>query len=143
LVALLAVAVIISSPFSGWMLDHWSWRVMLVAEGSLPFLWLAIWLKFVQDHPAQAAWMPESERVPLVETLRREHSELEGQEKVPYLRALLRPACFCWRLSIFVLSAARWDSCSGCLARWRFQKTERLLTGILYTLPSSLALFLS
>src|SRR5207247_3058404 len=28
------------------MLDRWSWRVMLVAEGSLPFLWLLICLKF-------------------------------------------------------------------------------------------------
>src|SRR5258708_4670031 len=90
----LPVAVIISSPFSGWMLDHWSWRVMLAAEGSLPFLWLAIWVKVVNDHPTEATLTPESERLPLVETLRTEHSELEGQEKVPYLRALLRPRGF-------------------------------------------------
>jgi len=38
--------------------------------------------------------MPESERIPLVETLRRERAELEGQEKVAYLRALLRPRVF-------------------------------------------------
>src|SRR5712664_2921769 len=25
-------AVILSSPFSGWMLDHWGWRVMLIAR---------------------------------------------------------------------------------------------------------------
>ena len=47
----LPVAVIVSSPFSGWMLDRWSWRVMLVAEGSLPFLWLLICLKFVSRPP--------------------------------------------------------------------------------------------
>ena len=132
----LPVAVIISSPFSGWMLDHWSWRVMLVAEGSLPFLWLAIWLKFVQDHPAQAAWMPESERVPLVETLRREHSELEGQEKVPYLRALLRPR-------VFLLAAVYFCFISGQMgllfwlpsAMENLKKLSSFSTGILYTLP--------
>src|SRR5229473_4887625 len=71
-------AVILSSPFSGWVLDHWNWRVMLVAEGLLPFLWLAIWLICVQDHPGEASWLPKSERRTLVETLRRESSELEG-----------------------------------------------------------------
>src|SRR5258707_10559016 len=87
-------AVILSSPFSGWILDHWSWRVMLIAEGSLPFLWLAIWLAFIDDHPSQASWLPEDERVRLVETLRPESAVLERPEKVPYLRALLRPQVF-------------------------------------------------
>jgi sugar phosphate permease len=132
----LPVAVIVSSPFSGWMLDHWSWRVMLVAEGALPFLWLAIWLKFVQDHPEQAAWMPESERVPLVETLRREHSELERQERVPYLRALLRPR-------VFLLATVYFCFISGQMgllfwlpsAMENFKKLSSFSTGILYTLP--------
>jgi len=132
----LPVAVIVSSPFSGWMLDHWSWRVMLLAEGSLPFLWLAIWLKFVQDHPGQAAWMPESERVSLVQTLRREHSELEGQEKVSYLRALLRPR-------VFLLAAVYFCFISGQMgllfwlpsAMENFKKLSSFSTGILYTLP--------
>src|SRR5712671_4383568 len=87
-------AVILASPFSGWILDHWNWRVMLVAEGSLPFAWLAIWLLFIEDHPAQASWLPEDERSLLVETLHRESSELEGSEKIPYFRALLRPQVF-------------------------------------------------
>src|SRR5260370_37921793 len=100
------------------MVDHWFGRAMLVAEGLVPFLLLAIWLKFVQDRPAEAAWMPESERVPLVETLRREHSELEGQEKVPYLRALLRPR-------VFLLSAVYFCFISGQM-------------GILFCLPTAM-----
>ena len=132
----LPVAVIVSSPFSGWMLDHWSWRVMLIVEGSLPFLWLAIWVKFVQDRPAEASWLPESERVPLVETLRREHSELEGQERIPYLRALLRP-------HVFLLAAVYFCFVSGQMgllfwlpsAMGNFRKLSGVSTGILYTLP--------
>ena len=132
----LPVAVIVSSPFSGWMLDHWSWRVMLIAEGGLPFLWLAVWLTFVQDHPAEASWLPESERVPLVETLRREHSELQGEEKVPYLRALLRPR-------VFLLAAVYFCFVSGQMgllfwlpsAMEKIRKLSSFSTGILYTLP--------
>ena len=129
-------AVIISSPFSGWILDHYSWRVMLVAEGSLPFLWLAVWLAFIQDHPGEAAWLPPGERGLLVETLRRESSELEGSDKVPYLRALLRP-------QVFLLAAVYFCFVSGQMgllfwlpsAMGKFRTLSSLSTGILYTLP--------
>src|SRR6201987_2076685 len=54
----LPYAVILSSPFSGWMLDHWGWRVMLMAEGALPLVWLAGWLIFIRDQPGGARWLP-------------------------------------------------------------------------------------
>jgi len=129
-------AVILSSPFSGWMLDHWNWRVMLVAEGSLPFLWLVIWLVFIQDHPGDAAWLPEHERGPLVEALRRESLELQDPEQVPLLRALLRP-------QLFLLAAVYFCFVSGQMgllfwlpsAMEKFRKLSSLSTGILYTIP--------
>src|SRR5580704_19027510 len=129
-------ALIVSSPASGWILDHWSWRVMLVAEGSLPFLWLAIWLAFVQDHPREASWLPQSERNSLEDTLRRESAELEGSEKIPYLRALLRP-------QVFLLAAVYFCFVSGQMgllfwlpsAMEKFRKLTSLHTGLLYTLP--------
>ncbi len=129
-------AVIVASPFSGWMLDHWSWRVMLVAEGSLPFLWLAVWLAFIQDHPADAAWLPERERKSLVATLRRESLELDGTQNIPYLRALLRP-------QVFLLAAIYFCFVSGQMgllfwlpsAMEKFKKLSSLHTGMLYTLP--------
>ena len=129
-------AVILSSPFSGWILDHWSWRVMLVAEGSLPFLWLAVWLAFIEDHPGEAIWLPENERGPLVEALRRESSELEDSDKVSYLRALLRP-------QVFLLAAVYFCFVSGQMgllfwlpsAMQRFRNLSGLSTGILYTIP--------
>jgi sugar phosphate permease len=125
-----------ASPFSGWILDHWNWRVMLIAEGSLPFVWLAIWLLFIQDHPAQASWLPKEERTRLVETLHRESAELEGSQKIPYLRALLRP-------EVFLLAAIYFCFVSGQMgllfwlpsAMDKFRKLSSLSTGMLYTLP--------
>ena len=32
------VAVVVSSPLSGWILGRWDWRVLLIAEGALPFV---------------------------------------------------------------------------------------------------------
>ncbi|HSY98299.1 MAG TPA: MFS transporter [Terriglobales bacterium] len=129
-------ALIVSSPASGWILDHWTWRVMLVAEGSLPFLWLAIWLAFIQDHPRDATWLPEAERGPLVEILRQESSALEGSERVPYLRALFQP-------QVFLLAAVYFCFVSGQMgllfwlpsAMGTFRKLSSLSTGILYTIP--------
>ena len=129
-------AVIVSSPFSGWILDHWSWRVMLVAEGSLPFLWLAIWLLFVQDHPSEASWLPQRERDSLVETLKRESSALDSTRKISYWRELLT-----WQ--VFLLAAVYFCFVSGQMgllfwlpsAMGKFIKLSSLSTGLLYTLP--------
>ena len=129
-------AVILASPFSGWILDHWNWRVMLVAEGSLPFLWLAIWLIFIADHPSEVGWLPASERDVLVETLRRESEGLQESESASYLSALLRP-------QVFLLAAVYFCFVSGQMgllfwlpsAMAKFQKLSSLSTGLLYTIP--------
>ena len=129
-------AVILSAPFSGWIMDHWGWRTMLVAEGSLPFLWLAVWLGFIQDHPEEANWLPRAERDALVATLRQESSALERAQSVPFLRALFHP-------QVFVLAAVYFCFVSGQMgllfwlpsAMGKFKGLSNLSTGILYTLP--------
>jgi sugar phosphate permease len=129
-------AVILSSPFSGWMLDHWGWRVMLIAEGALPLAWLAIWLALVQDHPGEARWLPQAERDSLVATLRAESVDLDRAASVPYLRALLRP-------QVFVLAAIYFCFVSGQMgllfwlpsAAETFKKLSSLHTGIFFTFP--------
>lgn len=129
-------AVILSSPFSGWMLDHWGWRVMLVTEGALPLVWLSIWLGFIQDHPAEARWLPQAERDTLIATLRAESADLERGEKVPYLRALMRP-------QVLLLAAIYFCFVSGQMgllfwlpsATEHVKKLSSLHTSILYTFP--------
>jgi len=94
---------------------------MLVAEGSLPFLWLAIWLKFVQDHPADATWMPEASALALVETLPQGKFRTRGEGKSSVLRALLRPR-------VFLLAAVYFCFISGQM-------------GLLFWLPSAMENF--
>src|SRR6516165_1321787 len=87
----LPAAVVLSSPLSGWILGHWNWRILLISEGALPFLWLVVWWYFISDHPHQARWISAEERDYLESTLRREASELQPASSESYLRALLRP----------------------------------------------------
>ncbi|MBZ5515303.1 MAG: MFS transporter [Acidobacteriia bacterium] len=87
----LPAAVVASSPLSGWILGHWNWRVLLIAEGAIPFLWLVVWWWFIDDHPTQARWISTEERDYLVSTLEAEGAQLDPAAPEPYLRALLRP----------------------------------------------------
>lgn len=129
-------AVILSSPFSGWMLDHWNWRTMLIAEGALPFVWLIVWLAFVNDHPTDAKWLAQEEREVLVETLCRESSELDNAAGTPYLKGVFQP-------QVFLLAAVYFCFVSGQMgllfwlpsAMEKFRKLSSLSTGMLYTLP--------
>ena len=73
----LPVAVIVSSPLSGWILGHWNWRVLLISEGALPFLWLIIWWVFIDDYPRQARWISSEELDYLETTLTAESRQIE------------------------------------------------------------------
>jgi MFS family permease len=87
----LPLSVVISSPLSGWLLTHWNWRVLLIVEGALPFLWLLIWLTTIDDCPRTAAWISDKERDYLETTLAAEAAEVQAFERVSYLTALLSP----------------------------------------------------
>lgn len=87
----LPVAVVLSSPLSGWILARWNWRVLLVVEGLFPIIWLLVWWSFIDDSPREAGWISAEEREYLESTLAREKTEMRPAAHEPYLRALLRP----------------------------------------------------
>lgn len=128
-------AVVFSSPAIGWMLDHWTWRVMFLATAALPFIWLPLWWWFIRDHPAEAPWLPENERISVMETLEQENAELE-ESKVPYIRALLRPQTFLLIAVYFCFAGGQFG-----LLFWlpsameKLKSFNSLTTGILYVLP--------
>jgi MFS family permease len=129
-------AVIISSPISGWILDHFNWRVMLMTEGALPLLWLLVWLIFIHDHPQHVSWLEPSDRDHLTLTLQIEASELETSGPAFYFRELLRP-------QIGILVAVYFCFTSGQMgllfwlpsAMERVTKLSNLSTGILFAVP--------
>ncbi|MDE3181279.1 MAG: MFS transporter [Acidobacteriota bacterium] len=85
----LPVAVVVSSPLSGWILGRWNWRVLLVAEGVLPLIWLLIWLTMIDDKPADAKWISREEREFLEETLSRELAQRPTKAKGGVKAALM------------------------------------------------------
>jgi sugar phosphate permease len=132
----LPIAVIVSSPLSGWILGRWNWRVLLVSEGALPFLWLLIWQWFIDDHPREARWISAQELNHLETTLERESSELEPITPEPLLRTLLRPALLLMVGFYFLLNCGNY----GYLfwlpsAIEKAQKLSSAQVGVLFTIP--------
>jgi MFS family permease len=132
----LPVSLVVSSPLSGWILGRWNWRVLLISEGALPFLWLVIWWWMIDDHPPQARWISAQERDELVNVLRRESSELEPVRSVTYLRALLHPQVLAMVAIYFLLNCGNY----GYLfwlpsALESAKKMSHLLVGILFSVP--------
>ena len=129
------LALILSSPLSGWILDHWTWRVMLMVEGALPFVWLAIWLTTVYDYPREARWISPDESAYLESTLGREVAQLEPIKPEPILRALVRPQVLLLVLIFFIRSIAElgflfWLPSALKAARMLSNSTVGLLTTI-------------
>lgn len=59
----IAIASIITSPLSGWILTFSDWRGLFVIEGLFPFLIAApLWWLLVADRPSEAAWCSPEER---------------------------------------------------------------------------------
>jgi sugar phosphate permease len=83
--------VVFSSPVSGWILDQWDWRVMLIASGSVPFVWLVLWLLLIEDSPAKARWISTAEREYLERTLAEERRQRAPVARSAYLATLLQP----------------------------------------------------
>lgn len=56
------VAVILSSPISGYLIDHYSWRAMFVVQGVLPLFFATVWWWAVEDRPEEAKWAEHEPR---------------------------------------------------------------------------------
>jgi sugar phosphate permease len=132
----LPISVIVSSPLSGWILGRWNWRVLLISEGALPFLWLLIWQRFIDDHPREARWISAEELEHLESTLHREASELDPVIPEPLLRSLLRPPLLLMVGFYFLLNSGNY----GYLfwlpsAMENARKLSSAQVGVLFALP--------
>jgi MFS family permease len=132
----LPVAVIVSSPLSGWILGRWNWRVLLIAEGALPFFWLVIWWAFIDDYPHEASWISADERAHLESTLHEESRELDSGKPAPFLQALLKRTVL---LMVAIYLMENFGNYGYLFwlpsALGNARKMSNLVVGILYTVP--------
>ena len=139
----LPLSVVISSPLSGWLLMHWNWRVLLIVEGALPFVWLLIWLMTIDDLPKQAKWISTEERAYLEKTLVTEAADSKPQERVSYMAALLSPQVLILTAIYFLRNFGSYGSLFWLpTAIGKAKKLSDLTLGNVITIPYVLAAIL-
>ena len=132
----LPLSMVVSAPFSGWLLDRWNWRVMLAGEGALPLIWLVIWITGIYDYPRQAPWISAEERTYLEGEFTRDVAQREPARQENYWSALLAP-------QVLILSLVKLLMLSGQLgylfwlpsALEKAKNISHLTAGLLYTVP--------
>ncbi|QKV96428.1 MFS transporter [Streptomyces sp. NA02950] len=86
--ACLPVSSIIMAPLSGWMLDHMSWRWVLVAQGIPPLVWGLVWWFAVADRPERARWISAAEANHLRRELAADEAAKPAAGNSSYLAAI-------------------------------------------------------
>lgn len=139
----LPLSVVISSPLSGWLLTHWNWRVLLIVEGALPFLWLLVWVASIDDYPRTAGWISKNEREYLETTLSAEATDLKVPERVSYLAALLSPQVLILTIIYFLRNFGSYGSLFWLpTALGKSKNLSNLAIGNIITIPYILAAIL-
>ena len=104
----LPAALVCSSPVSGWILSRWNWRVLLVAEGLLPILWLIVWLVGIDDDPSQARWISAEERAFLEAARNEEARELAFPSRKSLTSSLLSRQVLIMMVISFLISTGNY-----------------------------------
>ena len=104
----LPASVAVSSPISGWILEHWGWRFMIISEGALPFIWLLVWNWEIADRPRDARWISAAEREHLEHTLHNESANLETQSQESIVRTFARPIVLQLILIYFLMNTGNY-----------------------------------
>src|SRR3954447_11592901 len=70
------VTVLLLTAISGYLIEGIGWRGMFVAEGVPAIAWAFVFRRMVEDHPAQAEWLDETEKRAVVEQLEAEQADI-------------------------------------------------------------------
>jgi sugar phosphate permease len=87
----LALAAVITSPVSGWIVGSFNWRYIFFIEGAISIALIFIWVPLFADRPEDASWISPEEKEFLTRTISEERSRSsEINDKGVGLRLLLK-----------------------------------------------------
>jgi len=66
------------SVLSGYLIDALGWRWMFIIRGLPAVLWALVWWKLIDEKPADAAWLTETERNDVAEQLQAEQQGIRA-----------------------------------------------------------------
>ncbi|PFH12158.1 sugar phosphate permease [Collimonas sp. PA-H2] len=100
------VTVLWMSVLSGYLVNSFGWRHMMIAEGVPAIVWACIWWFVVQDKPAESTWLKPQEKADLKAALDLEQVGMKPTRN--YAEAFKSPAViklcaqyFCWSIGVY------------------------------------------
>jgi MFS family permease len=146
-IASIPISGILGAPISGHLLDlggigglqGWQWLFLL--EGAPTLLLAPLVIKWLQDTPAQAHWLPRDEREWLVGRLGSERSEVEHKRVFTILQCLTNPRVL-FLAAIYFSNVCLLNSITFFLPQIvKGFGLSNSQTGLVVAIPSVLALF--
>lgn len=100
------VTVLWMSIVSGYLVHSLGWRGMFIVEGAPAILWAFLWLRLVDDRPAQAGWLDPRERETVEARLHKEQTALTPVRNYAeafrsFLVIALSVQYFCWSVGVY------------------------------------------
>lgn len=100
------VTVLWMSILSGYLVHSIGWRGMFIAEGLPAVVWAFVWLRLVQDRPAEARWLDPRERADVERRLGEEQRVLKPVRNYreafrSFLVMALSLQYFCWSIGVY------------------------------------------
>ena len=130
------LSLVVSAPLSGWLLDRWNWRVMLIVEGAFPLLWLFVWIARIHDYPHQAPSISAAEREYLETEFRTDVAAREPLHREFFFRALLNPRVLILTLVNFTMLIGQLGYLFWLPSAIQQEKSiSNFHAGILYAIP--------
>lgn len=93
------IAILITSPVSGWIIQNYGWRNVFIIEGIVSVLLILVWWPLIDERPQQAKWISPEERDYLVTSITAQEQEVKNSGVTSY-RGLFADANL-WRLTAF------------------------------------------
>ena len=94
------------SVVSGYLIQHFSWRWMFIAEGAPALIWAFIWWRLADERPSAAKWLSDAQRHDLEEALKAEQAGIKPMKN--YAQAFRSPKVillsvqyFCWSIGVY------------------------------------------
>jgi len=94
------VAIIITSPVSGWIIQNFGWRNVFTIEGIVSVLLIFIWWPLIDESPEKAKWISPEERNYISTRLAEQQKNVKAEGAPTSYKALFRDVNF-WRLTLF------------------------------------------
>ncbi|WP_213880503.1 MFS transporter [Pseudomonas sp. dw_358] len=94
------------SVVSGYLIQHFSWRWMFIAEGAPALIWAFFWWRLADEKPADAKWLRDDQREALEEAMAADQVGIKPVKN--YAQAfrsgkviLLSVQYFCWSIGVY------------------------------------------